>query len=165
MQNIEEIYNQHSNAVYKYLFCLTGNEDLSEELTQETFAIAVKEIKKFKGECKVSVWLCQIAKHLWYKELKKTKKNKNISLDEIEELQELETIEDIICYKEDKLKLFKDMQKLDELSREIIYLRLVGNLNFMEIGEILGKTANWARVNFYRAKQKIREVNKNGKEK
>lgn len=57
------------------------------------------------------------------------------------------------------------MQKLDELSREIIYLRLVGNLNFMEIGEILGKTANWARVNFYRAKQKIREVNKNGKEK
>lgn len=165
MQNIEEIYNQHSNAVYKYLFCLTGNEDLSEELTQETFAIAVKEIKKFKGECKVSVWLCQIAKHLCYKELKKTKKNKNISLDEIEELQELETIEDIICCKEDKLKLFKDMQKLDELSREIIYLRLVGNLNFMEIGEILGKTANWARVNFYRAKQKIREVNKNGKEK
>lgn len=110
MQNIEEIYNQHSNTVYKYLFCLTGNEYLSEELTQETFAIAVKEIKKFKGECKVSVWLCQIAKHLWYKELKKTKKNKNISLDEIEELQELETIEDIICCKEDKLKLFKDMQ-------------------------------------------------------
>ena len=44
MQNIEEIYKQHSNAVYKYLFCLTGNADISEELTQETFAIAVKEI-------------------------------------------------------------------------------------------------------------------------
>ena len=46
MQNIEEIYKQHSNAVYKYLFCLTGNADISEELTQETFAIAVKEITK-----------------------------------------------------------------------------------------------------------------------
>ena len=56
------------------------------------------------------------------------------------------------------------MQKLDDKSREIVYLRMVGNLNFNEIGEILGKTPNWARVTFYRAKQKIKEVNKNGKE-
>lgn len=161
MQNIEEIYKEHSNAVYKYLFCLTGNEDLSEELTQETFTIAVKEIAKFKGNCKVSVWLCQIAKHLWYKELKK---KKSISIEEIKDLQETETVEDFIFKKEDKIKLFKDIQKLDEKSRELIYLRMVGNLDFTEIGEILGKTPNWARVNFYRAKQKIREVNKNGKE-
>lgn len=161
MQNIEEIYKEHSNAVYKYLFCLTGSEDLSEELTQETFAIAVKEIKKFKENCKVSVWLCQIAKHLWYKELKK---KRNISIEEIEDLLETETVEDFIFRKEDKIKLFKDIQKLDEKSRELIYLRMVGNLDFTEIGEILGKTPNWARVNFYRAKQKIREVNKNGKE-
>ena len=160
MQNIEEIYKMHSNTVYKYLFCLTDNEDLSEELTQETFAIAVKEINKFKGECKVSVWLCQIAKHLWYKELKK--KKINIPIQEIENLQETKTVEDIVFEKEDKLKLFKDIQKLDEKSRELIYLRMIGNLDFTEIGEILGKTANWARVNFYRAKQKIREVNKDG---
>lgn len=160
MQNIEEIYKMHSNTVYKYLFCLTDNEDLSEELTQETFAIAVKEINKFKGECKVSVWLCQIAKHLWYKELKKKKINTPIQ--EIENLQETKTVEDIVFEKEDKLKFFKDIQKLDEKSRELIYLRMIGNLDFTEIGEILGKTANWARVNFYRAKQKIREVNKDG---
>lgn len=160
MQNIEEIYKMHSNTVYKYLFCLTDNEDLSEELTQETFAIAVKEINKFKGECKVSVWLCQIAKHLWYKELKK--KKTNIPIQEIENLQETKTVEDIVFEKEDKLKLFKNIQKLDEKSRELIYLRMIGNLDFTEIGEILGKTANWARVNFYRAKQKIREVNKDG---
>lgn len=164
MQNMEEIYEQHSNTVYKYLFCLTHNEDISEDLTQETFAIAVKEINKFKGNCKVSVWLCQIAKHLWYKQLKKTKKENHIDLDEIDELQEIETTEDIICKNEEKLKIFKDMQKLDEISREIIYLRMVGNLNFIEIGEILGKTPNWARVTFYRAKQKMKEVNDNGKE-
>ena len=163
MQNIEEIYKEHSNTVYKYLFCLTGNEDLSEELTQETFAIAVKEIKKFKGNCKVSVWLCQIAKHLWYKELKK--KKRNISIEEISDIQDSENLENLIINKEEKLKLFKDIQKLDEKSKELIYLRMVGNLDFTEIGEILGKTANWARINFYRAKQKIREVNKNGKEK
>lgn len=165
MQNIEEIYKQYSNTVYKYLFCLTDKEDIAEELTQETFAIAVKEIQRFKGECKISVWLCQIAKHLWYKEVKKSKTHKDIPIENItEETEVIETTEDIVCKKEEKLKLFKDMQKLDNLSREVVYLRTIGNLNFVEIGKILGKTANWARVTFYRAKQKIREVNKNGKE-
>ena len=164
MQNIEEVYKEYSNTVYKYLFCLTGKEEIAEDLTQETFAIAIKQINKFRGDCKISVWLCEIAKHLWYKELKKSKKNKNISINDLnEEIEEAQTTEDIICEKEEKLKLFKDMQKLDEQSKEVMYLRMVGNLNFIEIGEILGKTPNWARVTFYRAKQKIREVNENGK--
>ena len=155
MQNIEEIYKNYANAVYKYLFCLTKNEDIAEDLTQETFAVAVKEIHKFKGNCKVSVWLCQIAKHLWYKELKK-KANKSISFieDIEEEIKTTKTVEDIVCQKEEKLKLFKDMQMLDEKTKEVMYLRLVGNLNFIEIGEVLGKTPNWARVTFYRGKQK-----------
>lgn len=157
MQNIEEIYKEYSTSVYKYLFCLTQNKEISEDLTQETFASAVKDIKKFRGECKLSVWLCQIAKHLWYKELKKKNKNINVSFEEINEnaLYD-EMLEENLCAKEEKLKLFKDMQKLDEKSREVMYLRMVGNLSYEEIGEILGKTSNWARVTFYRAKQKIR---------
>jgi len=163
MQNMEEIYKNYSNTVYKYLFCLTHSEDISEDLTQETFAIAVKEINKFKGDCKISVWLCQIAKHLWYKKLKKDNKQKNISFEELEnEIPEDETTEEIICKQDENLKLYKDIQKLDNISKEIIYLRMFGNLSFIEIGEILGKTANWARVTFYRAKEKIKEVNKDG---
>lgn len=65
MQNIEEIYKQYFKTVYKYLFCLTQNESIVEELTQETFYNAIKHIKKFKEKCKMSVWLCQIAKHFW----------------------------------------------------------------------------------------------------
>lgn len=164
MQNIEEIYKEYSITVYKYLFCLTQNRDISEDLMQETFAIAVKDIKKFRGECKLSVWLCQIAKHLWYKELKKKNKNANISFEEINEnVLYDETPEQIICGKEEKLKLFKDIQKLDSKSKEVMYLRLIGNLSYEEIGEILGKTSNWSRVTFYRAKQKIREENDNEK--
>ena len=162
MQNIEEIYKEYSTSVYKYLFCLTQNREISEDLTQETFFLAVKNINKFRGECKLSVWLCQIAKHLWYKELKK--KNNNISLEDINENTLYDdNLEDRYFIKEDKIKLFKDMQKLDENSREVMYLRMVGNLNYEEIGEILGKTSNWARVTFYRAKQKIKEENDNGK--
>lgn len=162
MQSIEEIYKEHSNTLYKYLLYLTKNEDVAEDLTQETFAIAVKEINKFKGECKVSVWLCQIAKHLWYK---KIKKDKHISFEELsEEIEYGEKVEDIVFKDEEKMQFFKNMQKLDELSREVVYLRMNGNLSFIEIAEILGKTPNWARVTFYRAKQKIREVMENGKE-
>lgn len=74
MQNIEKIYEQHFKTVYKYLFCLTHNQDLSEELTQETFYKAVRKISTFKNDCKMSVWLCQIAKNLYYDELKRNKK-------------------------------------------------------------------------------------------
>lgn len=164
MQNIKEIYEEYSSTVYKYLFCLTHSEDISEDLTQETFAIAVKEIDKFKGECKISVWLCQIAKHLWYKKLKKKSKENTISLNELEnDIEDIETIEESVLKQEEKIQFFKDIRKLDNDSREVVYLRMIGNLNFIEIGEILGKTANWARVTFYRAKQKIREEkNKNG---
>ena len=162
MQSIEEIYKEHSNTLYKYLLYLTKNEDIAEDLTQETFAIAVKEINKFKGDCKVSVWLCQIAKHLWYK---KIKKDKHISFEELnEEIEYGEKVEDIVFRDEEKMQFFKNMQKLDEISREVVYLRMNGNLSFIEIAEILGKTPNWARVTFYRAKQKIREVMENGKE-
>ena len=162
MQNIEEIYKEYSTSVYKYLFCLTQNREISEDLTQETFALAVKNINKFRGDCKLSVWLCQIAKHLWYKELKK--KNNNISLEDINENTLYDdNLEENYLIKEDKIKIFKDMQKLDENSREVMYLRMVGNLSYEEIGEILGKTSNWARVTFYRAKQKIKEENNNDK--
>lgn len=163
MQSIEEVYKMHSNTVYKYLFCLTQDEALSEDLTQETFLIAVENINKFKGECKISVWLCQIAKHLWYKELKKQKKYKNISIDEINNIQNTENIEEKFLRKEEKLELFKNIQKLDEISRQIIYLKMFGNLNFIEIADILGKTANWARVTFFRAKQKLKEEKENEK--
>ena len=84
-------------------------------MTQGTFAIAVEKIHQFRGECKVSTWLCQIAKHLWYKELKKTQKNKSISMDELsEDFATQPTTEEVILQNEEKLKLFKSMQKLDD---------------------------------------------------
>lgn len=159
MQNIEEIYVEYSKVVYKYLFCLTHNEELAEEIMQETFLIAVKDIYKFRGECKLSVWLCQIAKHLWYKEMKKQSKYKNISFEELENEIIFEySVEDEIFSKADVTLLFSSIQTLDENSKRVMYMRLIGNLSFKEIAEVMGKTSNWARVTFFRAKKKIREV-------
>lgn len=163
MQNIDEIYKQYAETVYKYIFCLSGDKNLSEEIMQETFVIAIKELDKFRGDCKISVWLCQIAKHLWYKELKKIKDKKIIDIEDAKELQTYDDIEEIIIRKEDKLKILKNMQNLDKATKEVMYLRMFGELSFSEIAEVLGKTANWARVTFYRGKEKLREVSKNEK--
>ena len=161
MQNMEEIYQQYSNTIYKYLLCLTKNHELAEDLTQETFVIAVKKINGFRGECQLSSWLCQIAKHLWYRELKKSKK---APLEELtEEMMARDTTEELVLQNDEKLQYLKSMQKLDEFSREVLYLRLMGNLSFLEIAEVLGKTPNWARVTFFRAKQKIKEEREHGK--
>ena len=164
MQNMDEIYEECFETVYKYLFCLTHNSDISEELTQETFYRAVKKIDTYNGKCKISVWLCQIAKYIWYGKIKKDKRNKEIPIDELNEvLITNEEIEEKICRQEEKMELFKKMQKLDEESRNVMYLRILGNFNYEEIAEITGKTANWARVTFFRGKQKLKEENNNEK--
>ncbi len=70
-EKIDEIYRENAAMIYKYLCGLTQDGGLAEELTQETFFQAIKGIDKFRGDCKISVWLCGIAKKLWYKELEK----------------------------------------------------------------------------------------------
>ena len=159
MQNMEQIYEEYFETVNKYLFCLTNNSDISEELTQETFYKAVKKIDTYKGECKISVWLCQIAKNLWYDECRKNKRITNT--ENMFNVQELSDLEDEIASNEEKIYLYKKMQMLDEKTREVIYLRITGELSFKEIGVILNQTENWARVTFYRGKNKLKEVDKN----
>lgn len=65
----------------------------------------------------------------------------------------------------EKVEVFRMLHQFDETTREVMYLRLTGELSFAEIGSIMGKTENWARVTFYRGKQKLmkgrEEWNKN----
>jgi RNA polymerase sigma-70 factor (ECF subfamily) len=128
-QNLEQVYIENASAVYKYLFCLTHDAYLAEELTQETFYQATKGIHNFRGDCKISTWLCQIAKRLWYKELKK---DKYIPLDEIEEQQADINLENQYILNIDKVELFKLLHALDETSKEVVYLRLTGELSFLK---------------------------------
>ena len=162
MQDIKKIYEEYFETVNKYLFCLTKNYDIAEELTQETFYRAVKKIGTYKGECKISVWLCQIAKNLWYDECRKKKKiiDNDFNLFDVEAENK---VEDQVISNDEKLTLYKRMQALDEKTREVIYLRITGELSFKEIGDILNKSENWARVTFYRGKLKLKEGKKKKK--
>jgi RNA polymerase sigma factor (sigma-70 family) len=160
--DMEKIYNEYFKVVYKYLICLTYNQEIAEDLTQETFCKAIKNIRNFQENCKISVWLCQIAKNLWLNELKKNKKILVTNIESIELIGE-ENIEEDFLNREDLKGVYKRISLLDEPMKNIIYLKLIGNLTFKEIGEVMRRNEVWARVNFYRAKQKLKEVEENGK--
>lgn len=152
--DIKEAYEQYFNTVYGYLGTLTGgNYDLAQELTQETFYRATKKIAEFRGDCKMSTWLCQIAKFVYYQSLDKKRRRKEVTLDEAVELAMQEGVHKSIEDEQAKLHIYKSIQKLDSPMRDVVMLRLTGELSFKEIGDIMAQSENWARVTFYRAKQ------------
>lgn len=157
--DMKQIYQEHAKSVYKYLLSLSHDELVAEELTQETFYRAIYSINNYNGACKISVWLCQIAKHIWYQELEKKKRNNNKELHENIVSMDLSPEENAILLN-DKISLYKAINSLGEPMKDVVYLRLSGEFSFSEIGEILGKSENWARTTFYRAKQKIVEESK-----
>ena len=79
-------------------------------------------------------------------------------IEELEKDQSLENIlEEDFLLREDRKEIFKKLQKLDEETRNVMYLRILGEFSYDEIAEIVGKTPNWARVTFFRGKQKLKE--------
>ena len=154
MYNTDEIFQEYGEFIYKYLLRISNNKELSEELMQETFYRAIKSIDKFDGTCKFSTWLCEIARHLWLQQLRKNKvRNSDVLNENI--ISTNRKIEEEICLKEEKMEVFKKIHMLNEVAKEIVLLRITGAFSFKEIGEIFGKSENWARITFYRAKKKI----------
>lgn len=154
MEKMEELYNKYAKAIKNYIFCITKDTTLAEDIMQETFIVAINQINKFRGDCEISVWLFSIAKKILYKKTKKNNIKSTIPIDEFE-LADEKTIEEEYIQKDKKIKLFEALQKLDPNTREVMYLRLAGDLTFKEIGKILNKTENWAKVTFFRGKQKL----------
>ena len=159
LANMEEIYQAHARTVYKFLLSQCHDADLAEELTQETFCQAVRSIDRFKGDCKVSVWLCQIAKHLYYDHLKRQRRHPTLSMEELEQAApENDGMPEISLLRRDAyVSIHKAIHSLREPYREIFLLRALSELSFREIGEIFGRTENWARVTYYRAKVMLAE--------
>ena len=152
--DLHEAYTRHARTVYRFLLSQCGSADLAEELTQETFYRAVRSIDRYNGDCKLSVWLCQIAKHLWYQHLRKTRRQSETLTEDI--TLPVPSAEDDVLLRAEYLDLLRAVHTLPEPAREVLYLRLFGGLSFREISDVLGKTENWSRVTFYRAKERLK---------
>lgn len=150
---MDEIYQKYARTVYKYLLTLVHNQDIAEELTQETFYQAIRCIDNYNGKCAISTWLCAIAKNQYL-----TYQRKHPDMENIEDYdQKINSAEKDALESVDRVELLKRLHQCSEPYREVLYLRIFGNLSFKEIGEIMDKSENWARVTFYRGKDKFRK--------
>ena len=150
---MEEMYQQYSQIVFHFLHSRCRDPVLAEDLTQETFLAALNTIGNYDGSCKLSTWLCQIARHLYWQHLEKQGGRVTEAMDETipapcdTEAQALHRVE--------LAEVLERLEGLPPLMRQTVYLRALEGLPFKEIGGILGKSENWARVTFYRAKEKL----------
>ena len=152
MDDFERVYDPYFRDVYKYALSLSRDPHVAEEITQDTFFKALKNIDSFRGQCRLYVWLCQIAKNTY---ITYCQKQNRIS-PEMESGCDA-TLEDRLLTKESAFEIHKVLHRLPEPYKEVFSLRVFGELPFLQIGELFGKTESWARVTYHRARLKIKE--------
>ena len=153
MADFEMIFEQNRGFIYRYLLKLCKNSSLAEELTQETFFRAYMNFASLRNEEKTSSWLCRIAKNAyfaWYNENKHS-----CPLEEELAVSGAPDISDVLVDKELAQKAYRCLHELEEPYKEVFMLSVLGGLSFTDISALFGKSDSWARVTFYRAKQKL----------
>lgn len=152
----EEIYQTYFKSVYKYIRQLSGSEHIAEEITSDTFFKAMKSANKFRNECDMRVWLCQIAKNTYYSYLRKNKRIVNTCEDELMNTADPDTfVEEQVGRAEDARAARKILHDIPDPYKEVFMWRVFGELSFKEIGALFGKTDNRACVAYHRARKMI----------
>lgn len=155
MTDFQEVYRLYFRDVYRYALSLCRNESLAEEITQESFYKALRSLDSFDGKCKLSVWLCQIAKNTY---ISMCRKNKHLAPDaEADLLPCAGNMEDRFSDREAAFAIHRVLHALEEPYKEVFSLRAFGELSFKQIAELFGRTETWARVTYHRARLKIKE--------
>lgn len=153
--SFDQIYQAYFDPVYRYALSLTGNPHAAEEITQETFFKAMRNLNRFRGESSLKSWLCAIAKNLWISEQRKKKPQPMESASAVAD--PAATPEESILQQDESLRIHRLLHTLEEPYREIFTLRTLGQLRFRDIGELFGKSENWACVIYHRARAKLKE--------
>ena len=158
MTDFEHLYDTYFNDVYLYILRLSGDEHIAEEITSDTFFKAMKSIERFRGDCDVRVWLCQIAKNCYYSYVKKNARTEYVDEDQLYELPEesLGVAEEYVRRDEIK-RIEKILHDINEPYKEVFMWRVYADLSFKQIAQIFGKTENWACVTYHRARKMIKE--------
>jgi len=153
--DFEMVFRENNQFIFRFLMKLCGDVSLAEELTQETFFRAYMNFASLQHKEKASVWLCQIAKNsyfAWFNEQKRKMPIQQIQLaDSTPDIAELFQEKDLAG------RAFSCLDALDEPYKEVFTLCTFGGLSLKDISAMYAKSESWARVTFYRAKQKIME--------
>lgn len=153
MTEFEMLFDENKDFIFKYLMKMTHDAYLAEELMQEAFFRAYMNYSSLRNKEKASAWLCQIAKNTffaWYREQQKT-----APLESVENVGDNRNLEDDFVKKELSQKALHCLHELEEPYKEVFMLAVFGGFSLKDISLLFGKSESWARVTFYRAKQKL----------
>lgn len=168
---LDDLYQEYAKMIYHFIYLKCNDRDLAEDIVQTTFLKAIMQIDSFHGECKISTWLCQIARNEYLNYCRRH--NRQQSYDAyLEDNGEPSTghescfhnamLEKMILTEQAE-NIKRILHTLQEPYREIFMLRVYGEYSFEEIAESFHRNATWARVTYYRAKEKIKkELRKTG---
>ena len=153
--SFDQIYQSYFDPVYRYVLSLSKDPHVAEEITQETFFKAMRSLERFRGDSSVKSWLCAIARNIWISEQRKKKAR---PIDDVEPIAD-PTLgpEETIMRRDQSMRIYRSLHHLDEPYREVFTLRALGQLSFHDIGELFGKSENWACVIYHRARAKIKQ--------
>ena len=156
MEDFDAVFRAYYDDVFRFLRGLSASENLTEELTQETFFRAFRSIGDYRGESELRVWLCSIARNLYYSHCRKAK---HLTGEEVPEdyIAKGADLAELIADKELALRLHRVLHSIREPYKEVFSLRVFGELSFREIGDLFDKSEHWACVTFHRAKAMIHE--------
>lgn len=154
MANFSIIYEQYVLKVYRFLLALTENETQAEELTQQTFYKALLHIDRFEERCSLYTWLCQIGKNEWFLECRR---KKPVSFETVGEMPDENSMEENLIQKEQLAAAKRSLLRLPEPYRDVLILRIYGDLPFAEIAASFQKSESWAKVTFLRGKEKLKK--------
>lgn len=158
MNKLEEIYQEIHPKIFAFFYVKTGSQTVSEDLTHDVFYEACKGIKSFSGKSSLQTWLFAIAKNLLKKYYRSKRYNQNLNtMLSTGSIESEKSPEDIFLMNEENRNLIQRIQALDDLQKEIVTLRIYGELSFYEIGQLVDKSENYVRVTFHRAKLKLQK--------
>lgn len=140
--DFDNLYSTYFQDVYRFIFRLSNDACLAEDITQETFIKAIKNINSFKGDCKISVWLCQIAKNTYFSYIRKHSVQQTASIEDIAEPQH----EFDFTSRESLLELHRILHNLPEPYREVFTLKTFSDLSLSEISRLFGKSKSCLRT-------------------
>lgn len=153
----QHLYQLYSKAMYNVGYRITGNEDDADDVLQEAFISAFKNLDNYRADATFGAWLKRIVVNKAINVLKR-KKQESLPDDEQWDIAE-ETVEEEVSYHGLTVERVKvAIQQLPEGYRAVLTLYLLEGYDHQEIGEILGVSESTSKSQLNRAKSKLREL-------
>jgi len=157
------LFEQEHERIRRFVTNIVDDPDEAENIVQETFAEAYRQIGDFRDEAKVSTWLFSIARHLAYGHLRTSNRHNYLTHETIEFLQAdrdggtTTATQDAVVATERKQIVHDALQELPDHYRRVIQLRDLEEKSTAETAEELGLTEVNVRVRLHRARTRLRE--------